>query len=305
MLGNMYLAGKLPVTGSKVSTHSCSVTAGCAGLELLEILRILFWIAVFCILVIGMLSSIPAARALVAEERGRTNDERQAFEAFIQRVKSLSPAESSPSPGGIQIRTEDTQDRDGLEPVRQAYRETVMATPHYNDDYDESLETNLREEFSDEIAVAVVESGDFTPQLKRALVEKGIKSRKERKMLLQALDAEADELEAAQQLLRRIVRTCEAIQSRQLELRSYDELTSTWQRLDSLEANCIDCLYDRQQSIHDGHVLGHRRANSDTIHAYLYGDLDETYPILADGTRVFELVQDIKREITQLITTKD
>ncbi|WP_129115325.1 DUF7260 family protein [Halegenticoccus tardaugens] len=304
MLGNIYIVGKLPVSVPKVGANGCSIVSGCSGVELVEVLGLTVWMGVLCLLVIGTLSSIPAAQTLVANERRKTSDELRAFDTFIERVKSLSPTTPSTSPDGVHLRAEQPQDGDGINRVQQAYRETIMATQHYSDEYDESLSTNLRNEFSDEIAVAVTESDGFTPQLKQALIQKGINSREEREALLQAIDAEADTLKTARQSLRQHIRQCKTIRSQQFEARPYNELISAWQRLDALERECIDCLNNRQQSIHDGYPVGYRRLSSEMFHAYLYKDLDVTYPVLVDGTRVIEHIQDAKREITRLITRR-
>ncbi len=38
------------------------------------------------------------------------------------------------------------------------------------------------------------------------------------------------------------------------------------------------------------------------LYAYLYADLDETYPVLADDVRVLECIRETKREIMQELT---
>ncbi len=130
------------------------------------------------------------------------------------------------------------------------------------------------------------------------------KAVKEREAFGQMLDAEAKELRAAKQSFRRSIRICNGIKSHQCETRPYNELVSMWQCLDALEADCTECASDRQQSIHGGDVLSSRQADSDMLYAYLYADLDETYPVLADGVRVLERIRETKREIVQELTRR-
>lgn len=72
--------------------------------------------------------------------------ERDAFESFADRVEGLSTA-----PADVQPFSSVTAlpDRSATETtaLRRAYQETVMAVPHYETVYDESLTENVRAEF--------------------------------------------------------------------------------------------------------------------------------------------------------------
>lgn len=305
MMNAILSVGRLPAGDPKLAVEDCGVAAECAGLELLSLLVVLLWMGTFCFLLVGTLSAIPDARSLVRRERERTATEREAFDAFVRRVASLSISTPSASPGGVQVLAGagDAADQD-LERVREAYRDTVMSMDHYDAEYGEPLPENVAAEFSGEVATAITDGSALTPQVKQALVEGGKTARSEREEFLRTLDREREELDGAADVLGDAARTATEIRDRRLELRSYAELESTWRQLESLETDCNDCLDRRQESIHEGYTLGHRRGNRETFHTYLYDRLDETYPVLADGVRILESIRDAKLAVTGAITSR-
>ena len=120
------------------------------------------------------LTNISHALALIVEEQDRVASERDAFLSFGQRLSNIEPR-SSPSASqlssslDLRLDTNNRSSGDQLQEVQQAYRETVMTVPHYEEEYGKSLATDLGEEFTDEIAIAVTTSDQFTSQLKAAL----------------------------------------------------------------------------------------------------------------------------------------
>ncbi|MFC6736201.1 hypothetical protein ACFQEQ_08120, partial [Halolamina salina] len=69
---------------------------------------------------------------------------------------------------------------------------------------------------------------------------------------------------------------------------------------ESLEAT----LARRQEQIQEGVTFGWQREDSESVYRYLYRDLDATYPVLADGTRVLARMDDVESRITTALTAQ-
>ncbi|MFC4357854.1 hypothetical protein ACFO0N_07820 [Halobium salinum] len=305
-MGGTNSVGKIP-TGPDAAADGCRIVGDCAGWDPAALLAVLFWTGVLCVLVFGSLSYVPSARSLLSNERETTRRERDAFEAFADRVGGLSVRAPTAVAAGPQtlVGVGDAGGGDGgLEQVRRAYRETVMSMAHYDEEYGESLETNMAAEFSEELAAVVATGPAFSPQVQQALVAGSHEAGNERDAFLRTLDAEAEEVCDAQSILSRTDRKCAEIRSRHLELSSYAELREAWEKLDELEAACERCLADRQSSIHDGYTLGFRAGDSETFHSYLYRSLDVSYPVLADGANVLESLRETRRQVTAAASSR-
>lgn len=107
---------------------------------------------------------VRSAISTVETERERITTERDALSTFLDRVSDLDvltgdrhsdqarypPARSLVTPERAGHATS------SLACVRDAYRDTVMSVPHYQDDYGDTLPESLAEEFGHEIATAVM-----------------------------------------------------------------------------------------------------------------------------------------------------
>jgi len=102
-----------------------------------------------------------AERAL-AEERTRTDEERQAMEAFAAAVRNISPtvAPTRESHQALQVRA--GSNTTAFDSIRAAYRSTFMAVAHYEEDYDETYVESITEEFGPDVAVLLATGMEFT-----------------------------------------------------------------------------------------------------------------------------------------------
>jgi hypothetical protein len=112
------------------------------------------------------------ASTAVKEERSRTAEESDALLEFIRRVESVEPAQPQSKPlmiGGSSTHSTDAarpgKNGQSIQEIQQAYEDTVMDVPHYDEEYGESLYMNMAAEFGSDIATAVTEASDFTPPL--------------------------------------------------------------------------------------------------------------------------------------------
>lgn len=287
----------------------CRAALGCGHADVLFHLLLFFATGLLTLFVVAAIVHLREARAAVSEERSRTAAEHDAFAAFTRRIAALDAKATSAQPttsaGPVATMTAETRPPDhSLQRVAEAYRETVMAVPHYDEDYDESLSTNMAAEFGEEVAAAVVGGSRFTPQLKRALVEASHDAKDRRRELLTGLDREAEDLDEAGETFADVDATLESMDDRPLSERSFDDLVSVWRRLGDLEDRCTRCVDRRQERIHEWSMGGPRIADAPTLHEYLYQPLAVTYPILAEGTALVERIHTARSRALGALTRR-
>jgi hypothetical protein len=260
------------------------------------------------IAILAVLTRIPDAVALVHQERERTAAEYDAFEAFARRVGRLDvdgtqqsgagdrrPATAAhPGPAVVDDHAGASRSA-SMEAIRDAYRETVMAVPHYEEEYDEPLEEHLAQEFGVELGVAIAQSDAVTPQLQQALATASIRSRDERAELLDRLDEERNSLREASRSLEEI---CEAVRTveQSLSRRADRELAEAWGRLEELEGDCRTLLRERQCNLEP-----EQAGRSMGLQEYLYATSPWTYPILGDGLDGIDRIERAKHRVVETI----
>lgn len=257
------------------------------------------------IAVLAVLTRIPDAIALVSQERDRTAAERDAFDSFARQVSAIEMSESRTSqptgsrqePAAISASTGVGDYAGGrsasMAEVEQAYRETVMAVSHYEQEYDEPLMEHLAAEFGTEVGIAVSQSDTLTPQLQEALIGASIQSRDERTELLKQLDGETERLKKTSTSLEEL---CEAVSTVEASLaqRADCELAEAWERLEALEGDCRTLLQEQQCRI-DG-------SNSEiSLQEYLYAPQEWTYPTLGDSLVGIDRVRRAKHRVVRTI----
>jgi hypothetical protein len=308
----------------------CHAT-GCGYGDLLVQVVVVAWLVALALLTFAAFSYVRDARGAVADEDRRTRAEAEALERFRRRVSKLDATAptgaieggtttgtgaagggTGPPPGGTgagvgvgvaAVQTSRPPD-DGIRDVKEIYRETVMAVPHYEEDYGESLRTNLAAEFGEELGHAI-ESGDrFTPQLKQALIAEADEARDRRRQLLRALDDERSTLDDYEATLEELDDRASSAIDRPLYRRTFTELYDAWHDLEALEAECDDLVARRQAELDEGRPAPTLHRDREAFHRYLYGDLDVDYPVLAAGTTVLGRLRDTKRTVLSALTRR-
>ena len=195
----------------------------------------------------------------------------EALEAFDDRLATI-PVEPPPgadatrSPPGLSPGL-DRAPSPALGRVREAYRETVMAVPHYERVYGESLAENLAAEFGPGLS-AVLDAdapGAFTAARRDALRSAVGSVAHGRRELAEALAAETDSLDAA-------AATTTDVAADLVGAGPHDPsvLAATLDALDALVA-------ERQSHFTD---VGRLLAPGQELCAYLYADRGWTFPVL-------------------------
>ena len=278
----------------------CVVPDGCVNTEPLVPLLVFLMTGLVALILVATIAHIRSAEGLLETERARTRDERDAFRAFGTRIAALEVSEAATvgTNGGVMPRTPATDGQ--LERIKDVYRDTVMAVPHFEEEYDEPLRVNMAAEFSEEIAAAVMDGEAFTPPLKQALLQQTQGACTQRERFLGQLDREVEAIHGARDTLEGIQAEARELDTAPLHRRSFDDLRTLWDRVTRLEGACADVLADRQRGIHE--QAGRRGRDEPTIQEYVYQSLPVTYPVLAAGAQLSETLGDAKRRIALAIS---
>lgn len=287
----------------------CRAAFQCGTPDALVHLVVFFATGLLTVFVLAAIIHLREARATVSEEQSRTAAEHDAFATFARRIAAIDPGSPAVQPASSSgptatLTAEPHPPDEALEQVTAAYRETVMAVPHYDEDYDETLATNMAEEFGEEIATAVVSGSQFTQQLKQALMHGSRDAQNRRRELLSGLDREAEDLDEAMDAFGEIDAAIDAVDESPLTDRSFDGLAAIWERLGEIEDRCNRIIDRRQQRIHEWSMSGPRDAAAPTLHEYLYQPLSVTYPILADGTGLADRIRTAQHRVLIALTRR-
>lgn len=252
------------------------------------------------------LAHIASARSLLEEERKRVAAEAEAFGAFARRVADVDTASTPVTDGGPTGTTTLSSARpaDGLETVREAYRDTVMGVPHYEEEYDEALPTNMRLEFGEDVAEAVDRGPALTPQLRATLVERSRTARSQRLELHRQLAAEAEALEDAQEALERCRNSAARIEAADLDEQTFDDLVAEWRLLTDRQDAAEAVLEGRQETVQTRERENKTRGRGPSFEEYLYEPLETTYPVLSTGTDLIDRLDRARNRVERAIASR-
>ncbi|GAA0234635.1 hypothetical protein ACFFQF_24490 [Haladaptatus pallidirubidus] len=232
-------------------------------------------------------TSLPNAEQLARNEESQVQTEINAFEDFLDRLKEIPPhsyrADGGSLHGPVQSRSQSSHKFLGA--VQEAYRETVLAVDHWEDEYGEktALES-IKNEFGPEVAAGLAGgsatwSQPLRDQLNRAS-EEAIETRQQSYSLI---TKERQRLKELHSVLAEIDEELSAIEQREFAFNECsDRLTSIQQHLDEL-------THDQQS-----YLRQRKRSNEKLFTTYLYADLDTEYPGLAAIATTRQLLDRIK-----------
>jgi len=252
------------------------------------------------LLTLGLVATfryVAQAQSLVAEERERTTDERDAFTAFERKVSEIEATQSVPTGGSVVTMANGPSDRQ-LQQVRDAYRETVMSVPHYEAEYDEAIEVNMTAELGEEVATAVLDGTRFTRQIKHGLISQCNEAQRRRRELLAALKREERRLTSANEEFHDVEDALEAGMPESVRDCSFPELSDRWQQLGDVESRCRDLLEEYSAS------RGGTRGKRSEFREYVYQSLPTEHPVLSDGTRLLDHITDCRRTVMRALTRR-
>ncbi|WP_435124397.1 DUF7260 family protein [Halobaculum sp. D14] len=301
MYGSSSGVGRLSTVPVEQRVESICRVTDCGHPELAAALVVLALTAAFLLLAGAVLVRLTDARDAIDVERSRARTERDAFERFRRRLAGLdaaAPTPPSPDPpgGGALAVSGSAAGRSGtggadLQAARDAYRDTVMATPHYDEEYDESLAENLAAEYNATVAGAVVDGDGLTPQLHATLASGAVRAREERDDLLGSLDAEETDVEEAERTLAPAVEAADRVRDADVDDATYTDLVADYERLEWHERRVESLLADRQDRIHD------REAERPHWYDYLFESLQSPYPVLSAATGALDRLESARERL--------
>ncbi|WP_281194542.1 hypothetical protein [Halorubrum sp. F4] len=261
-------------------------------------------------------SVLRAARDALRVERRRTVDEREAFEAFRSRLRRIdaaaTPTARSGAGTGSMRMTETTADRPrfrgrtgstgpGLVAVRNAYRETVMSVPHYEEEYNDTYERSLAEEFGPELAVALTRKPTLHERYRSSLLARTTEAIERREELVDVVESESASIARAREDLSPIVEEVTTFARHDFGAERFGALDAYRARLNVLDGTCDEIAARRQRERMDGERSTNVGEVVSDVQAYLYRDLPVTYPVLAAvaavGGRIESVRIDVEREM--------
>jgi|AntDeeMetagen134_2_1112570.scaffolds.fasta_scaffold02158_2 type II secretory pathway pseudopilin PulG len=285
---------------------------GCSGIECTigEVLSselLLVTVAVFAAVALIAFTYLANARRECSEEQRRVRDEKKAFEQFVQGIGRLQATTVQPqvaTEGGAMVKRTNSPATSQVGDVYKLYENTVMQVPHYEMDYGEPLRENMAIELGEEVTTALDTASRFTPQIKQALVQKGIETKDSRERFLRTLEAESESLQETNDALANIDRRVDDLEDSRRLRQSFDELEHHWWELDALEEECESVLERRQQQVRSGSPATHWRGDGHGLCAYLYSSLPVEYPALAEGALLYDRIKTAKRKFTESLTRR-
>ena len=244
---------------------------------------------------------IEAAIERVDAEIAAIDAEANAFEAFGKRLQSMEPdyvakqtsvaATGSGTAGVTMLASSNRPVNDGLRRVRIAYRETVMAVPHFETDYDDTLAENVAAEFGEEVARHVVDGDVLTPVLYRALVDAAETARFERTRFLGLLRTERESLVSTADELNDIERRALQLEDR-LSLSEPDVSPDAVEaEVRELRERCESLSEARQRTIHNRFVTALSGVERQSLTRYLYSSSETRFPALSDIASCLKTVE--------------
>ena len=223
-----------------------------------------------------VLNPLTDAQTVVQREATEIDTERKAFDQLAQRVTTIETVpDLRPEPQAHTLRVE--SQLQATDQLREAYRETVMNVPHYENVYGESLETNVAAELPPEVAVLFQEPADqITPDQKTRIRAAATNARTSRETLATNLADEQESLATACDELDAVITQLNEPHVPGWYTAQFEAtLTNTIQ----IRQEILDDRPNRSRS--DGHDLCH----------YLYADQGWTYPVLTAVARLRSAVE--------------
>lgn len=255
---------------------------------------------------VACVGTVKRARDSVVLERNRLLDEYDAFEEFADRVEGVSlPAHSDggqPTGGSL---IADTRSSGSTRGIRDAYRDTVMAVPHFETDYDEPLDEHVAAEMSPELAEVIVNGSHLTPTIRRSIVVSARNAASDRRVVVDHLEREIADLKEASDRLDSIAEQFEVTEGTGLVDRTFPDLQARWRRLGDLRTECESLLTRRQTQLREQASVRFSPNHSPVdVSRYLYSALDVDFPVLSTGTIILDQIEAEREHTVEALTKR-
>ncbi len=289
--GSIHLSRGTP---DLAATDVCGGGLECMLAGLMDLSLVAAMIGFLVLLVLASLTYVPTAKELCEEERGRTGAEHVAFDRFVKRTRGLPTANVTAmetAGTGPLLHRETPAGSGGLSTLKDTYRETVMDVPHFEEEYNETLEEHMVAELGPDVAHGVMGESRLTPPIKRGVVEAATDARERRRALLTVLEEEAQSLDRHNDTLASIERSVETTTAPLCADRTYDELVAARNELHRNREQLNDVCRERQHDRRDGQLVSLRLRDEIDLQEFLYSRLEVTYPVIADAMGLLNTVE--------------
>jgi len=238
---------------------------------------------------------IDRALSRIENELELAKTEREAFIQFLDWIEDIDPEgrEKIDSIGNDRLISSPLTEThsNGLSEIQTAYRETVMAVPHYEREYGDTLVESLATEFGKTVAGQLVGGESLTPALYDALLAASHKARDDRDNFACLLRREHHSMQTIATELADVESRVDTL-SRQISTASDSEqLACIDDSLANLERQCTDLANCRQELIHGRSVAAFSGVDEQSLVQYLYADLETATPALSDITSCIDMIR--------------
>lgn len=250
---------------------------------------------------------------LVREEKAAVQQEREAFDAFRQRIEAIESIShettrtdiAAPEATHITEPPVIEQRDPNLEMVMELYGETVGETPDFDEAYQESLQDHFRAEFGTPIAEELATTDVLTQPIKEMVLTAATAARDKRSELLETVANEEQSLQACRDQLSEVAESINIDSSTIIEW-DQDRIEQTNRTLSSLESTCDGVANDRQHWVS---TLQDRSGADGPIQEpmihYLYDPMPVTYPVLAAVGEYTDQINNLRRELDAVQSDPD
>jgi ferric-dicitrate binding protein FerR (iron transport regulator) len=250
-----------------------------------------------------------AEREALAAERKQSQEEVAAFEEFRDRIRDLDAtpatgASAAPADGPGGIRVGGSPGGSPMDEIKAAYRDTVAAVPHYDDEYVEDPDQHFATELGAEIAAALEGNDRLTPGIQQGLVAAARTARASRDELLEVLDEERTALDEAEEFLADIESELDARFDEPVEDWRTGRLFDVHDRLDDLEERLDEFARDRQEMLDARPQTAEHPAGRGATGSYFYRDCDSSFPILSAVADVIDRIESHRTDIEDEISNR-
>jgi hypothetical protein len=244
--------------------------------------------------------TIDRALTRVEEEIDIVEAEREAFARFLARLEDASATAfdaTGPTTGGgsTALTTGDARQSAELRQIRQAYRETVMALPHYEREYGDTLRESLTEELGETLAGHLVDGRVLAPPIREALVAGVERARDDRGQFRGLLRRERASLDTVASDLNDIEARLVELEAQVSAASESGRLAAIDSTLAELEQQCTDLATARQETIHGRTARQVSGVDGCSLVGYLYGDMETTTPALSDAASCLDSIRHQRR----------
>jgi len=223
-----------------------------------------------------VLGPVLTAETLAERVRTEVASERDAFDAFADRVATITV--DSPRPPALMAGSVDTSGTSSATAaLQEAYEATVMAVQHYDEIYDESVEENASAEFGPDLAslLSSETSTTFTQSHRELLVGAAEQRARDRGEFCDRLDSELHSLRSRRHDVTTI-------------LDNFDtSIVPAWYR-EQFEEEVRQVLRTRQSTLGSQSSVSYIDEHS--LCAYLYAEESWTYPVLTAVARLLDSI---------------